>query len=113
MRTYEEAVALAAAGVTEVASHTNGRTKRVAFRFDGEGVAVRMFQTDIVRFRPEDIVVNMGGYVTPSTFDGIAAALGIQRAFVGTRKGVPHLFATALDPKRDNVFSYDRQAVQA
>lgn len=108
MRTYEEARVLADAGVTEIAGHAGGRTRRVSFEHrDGGAVAARLFQTDVVTFYPDTFAVYLNGYVTPSTFDGIAAALGIQRAAVGTRKGVPHLHGTELSPMHVNPFTYE------
>ena len=93
IRTYDEAKTLADAGVTEIASYAGGRTRRVSFEHRAGGkVAARIYQTDIVTWLPEGkVIVKTGGYNTPSTFDGIAAALGISRARVGMVKKVPYV----------------------
>lgn len=108
-RTYTDARTLADAGVTEIAGYAGGRTRRVAFEHrDGGKVAARLFQTDVVTWHPDgSVTVNLIGpnpeghgfpgmsptklWTTPSTFDGIAAALDISRARAGMVKGVPHV----------------------
>lgn len=107
MRTFTDAQALARAGVTEIAGYAGGRTRRVSFRFTEDGnVAARMFQTDIVTFTPDHVVVRLGGYVTLSTFDGISAALDVSRAVVGKVKGIPYVMGHVLDPQGDNTLPY-------
>lgn len=97
-RTYADAVTLASAGVTEIAGYAGGKTRRITFHAPGDGtIRARMFQTDIVTWRPETVTVNTGGYYTPSTFDGIAAALGISRARVGMRKKAPYVNGAEID----------------
>ena len=109
MRSITEATTLADAGVTEIAGYAGGRTRRVCFEHrQGGDVAARLFQTDIVTWHPDgSVTVNIEGpnnegqgfpgmsptklYATPSTFDGIAAALNISRARVGTVKRVPYV----------------------
>lgn len=103
-RTYADAVTLASAGVTEVAGFAGGKARRVVFHTPGDGtVRARIFQTDVVTWRPETVTVNTGGYNTLSTFDGIAAALGISRARVGMRKGVPYVNGAMIDPTTHTV----------
>lgn len=98
MRTRTEALALADARVTEIAGYAGGRTRRIVFeRGPGNSVHARIFATDVVTWMPDgSIIVNTGGYNTPSTFDGIAAALGISRANVGMVKGVPYVWGHDL-----------------
>ena len=93
LRDYAAAAALADAGVTEIASYAGGRSRRVYFEHrDGGKIAARMFQTDIVVWDREGrATVAIGGYNILSTFDGIAAALGISRARVGMVKKVPYV----------------------
>lgn len=103
-RTYAEAVVLASAGVTEIASYAGGKSRRVTFHTPGDGtVRARLYQTDIVTWRPETVTITTGGYYTVSTFDGIAAALGISRARVGMRKGVPYVNGAMIDPMTHTV----------
>lgn len=109
MRTYSEARTLADAGVTEIAGYAGGRTRKVSFEHRARGdVAARIFQTDVVTWHADGTAtVNLIGpnregngfpgmsktelFTTPSTFDGIAAALGIDRARVGKVRGVPYV----------------------
>ncbi len=93
IRTRAQAETLAEAGVTEIAGYAGGRTRRVCFEpREGGDIAARIFETDVVTWHPDgSITVATGGYNTPSTFDGIAAALGIDRARVGTVKKVPYV----------------------
>ena len=110
LRTFEQAKTLADAGATEIAGYTGGWTRRISFehRADG-GVAARLFRTDVVTFYPDHFTVDLGGYVTMSTFDGIAAALGVQRGTgsIGTVRKVPHVLGVPVDPNRPNTFSYN------
>jgi hypothetical protein len=112
IRTFEQAKALADAGATEIAGYAYGWTRRISFehRPDG-GVAARLFRTDVVTFHPDHFTVDLNGYVTVSTFDGIAAALGIPRGhtFCGTVSKIPHVLGVPVDPNRPNTFSYDGQ----
>ena len=114
LRTYAEARALADARVTEIAGYAGGRSRRIAFEHrDGGDVAARLFQTDVVTWHPGGTVtVNLIGpnpegqgfpgmsatklWTTPSTFDGIAAALNISRARVGMVKRVPYVNGASL-----------------
>ena len=122
MRTHAEAVTLAEAKVTEVAGHAGGRTRRIAFEFRTPApngphtgapvVAARLFETDVVTWHPDgSITVNIVGpndesgfpgtsktklWATPSTFDGIAAALNISRSTVGTVKKIPYVLGNDL-----------------
>lgn len=107
MRNHAEAKVLADAGATEIAGYAGGRSRRIAFEHrKGGDVAARIFQTDIVTWHPDGTAtVNIIGpnregdgfpgasktevFTTPSTFDGIAAALGISRARVGMVRKVP------------------------
>jgi hypothetical protein len=106
MRTYSEARALVGTGAHAVSSaggwrryiHFESRPSRILDDQPDSIVAARMFSTDIVTWHPDGrIVLDTGGWSTPSTFDGMAAALGIQRAFIGTRKHVPHFVNTPFD----------------
>jgi hypothetical protein len=105
-RTYEQARTLADAGVTEISGYNGGRTRRVCFEHRSDHVAARLFQTNIVEFHPDKIIVSTGGWNTQSTFDGIAAALGIDRARVGTVKRVPYCNGKRLD-QGPVVFTYE------
>lgn len=89
MRSYNEARALI--GTTEQASYAGGRTRYIKFEENTDGsVGVVMFHTEIVTFYPERVEIRTDGFVSPSTFDGIATALGVARSIVGTRKRVPY-----------------------
>ena len=91
MRSYDDARKLI--GQKMEASTTNGRTRWIKFEENTDGsVAVVMFHTEIVTFYPEHLDVQTEGFVTPSTFDGIATALGVSRICVGTVKREPFLF---------------------
>lgn len=90
MRTYDEARALV--GQKLQASSTNGRTKWITFTEFGPSVRVTLIGTTVAEFRPEGVRLYTDGWVTPTTFDGIAAALDVQRVFVGTRKREPYVF---------------------
>lgn len=104
IRTYSDAATLASAGVSEIASYAGGKTRRVTFHTPGDGtVRARIYQTDVITWRPDTVTVNTGGYNTLSTFDGIAAALGISRARVGMRKGVPYVNGAKIDPTTHTV----------
>lgn len=94
MRTYQEARALI--GQRLKASSTNGRTRWVKFEEIVGGVAVSMFHTDIVKFYPTHVEIYTEGFVTPSTFDGIATALGMSRSVVGTVKREPFLLGCRM-----------------
>lgn len=92
MRTYKEARALA--GQRLEASNTNGRTKYISFELHDDGtVTVDLLGTRIVAFYRTGVEIHTGGYVTPTTFDGIATALNVQRGrtWCGTVKRVPFL----------------------
>lgn len=98
MRSYSEAAELAANRVTEIASHAGGRTRRVMFLRDGKDVVARMYRTDIVTWRPDgSVLLDTGGWHTPSTFDGMAAALDVPRSCIGTRSHIPHFNGTPFD----------------
>lgn len=109
MRDYNEARVLADEGVTAIAGSAGGRTRWVSFEHrDGGAVAARIFKTDVVTFYPDRFEVRTGGYITPSTFDGIAAALNVSRGVVGTVKKVPYLMGVELsaDPNAFTVHAY-------
>lgn len=92
MRTYDRARALI--GTSVEASWTNGRVKRVVFREAPNGdVCADLLGTTVVKFTPDRVILRTGGYVTPTTFDGIAAALAIGRGdrTCGTHKRVPYV----------------------
>ena len=112
IRTYMEALTLANQDAVDVAGYAGGWTRRICYehRPDG-GVAARLFRTDVVTFYPDHFTVDLGGYVTMSTFDGIAAALGVQRGTgsIGTVRKVPHVLGVPVDPNRPNTFTYDGQ----
>jgi hypothetical protein len=103
-RAYDEARALV--GSSEHAGYAGGRSRYVTFeerpRFDGSlDIAARMFATDIVTWHPDgQIVLDTGGYSTPSTFDGMVTALGIPRSAIGTRQYVPHYCSIPFDLTR-------------
>lgn len=93
MRSYEQARELA--GTTEVASHAGGRTRRIRYEGNDDGsVSAVLMGTPVVTFRPDHVVIRTGGYVTATTFDGIATALQVQRGhtWCGTFKRVPYVF---------------------
>lgn len=107
MRDYNEARTLADAGVTEIAGFAGGRTRRVCFEHRyGGAVAARIFKTDVVTFYPDRFEVRTGGYVTLSTFDGIAAALNVSRAVVGKHEHVPYLMGVELSTDADGVTTH-------
>ena len=95
-RTFTEALTLA--GSSQIGSYSGGRTKRVVFESRGDAVAARLFRTDIITWHPDGrIVLDNGGWNTPTTYDGMAVALGISRSAIGTRRYVPHYLSTAFD----------------
>lgn len=96
-RTYDEARALV--GTTEVASYSGGWRRYVHYE-DGfnDVVVARLFATNIVTWHPDGrIVLDNGGHSTLTTYDAMAVALSVGRAFIGTRAYVPHYLATPFD----------------
>lgn len=125
MRNHTEATTLANAKVTEIAGYAGGRTRRIAFEHrQGGVVAARLFQTDIVTWYADGTIKvnilgpnNEGGFpgtsptklwATPSTFDGIAAALNIDRARVGMVKKVPYVNGQNLATTGSVTFPHGR-----
>lgn len=101
MRTHTQASLLADVFETEVGTRAGGRTRKIYYekRLLSE-IAARIYQTDVVTWRPDGtIVLNTGGWDTPTTFDAIAAALGVSRGAIGTRNKVPHWNGTPFTQK--------------
>jgi hypothetical protein len=95
MRTYLQASDLI--GTSIQCGTASGRTRYVTIHAPGDGtVRARAYATDVVVWRPGQVQVFTGGYVTPSTFDAIATALNIARSGVGTRKRVPMILGHEL-----------------
>lgn len=96
MRTYQEARRLVGAKVT--ASVTGGRVKRLRFEADGNAVKAVLIETAVVTFYPGHVEIRTNGWVTPTTFDGIATALLIARGdtWCGTRKRIPYVMGHRL-----------------
>jgi hypothetical protein len=101
VRTYDEARALVGSKPM-IASVTFGRYRYVHYETrDGGAIAARLFETDIVTWHPDGrVVLDTNGWNTPTTFDGMATALGIQRVGIGTRRYVPHLFGEPFEANR-------------
>lgn len=97
--TYAVASALVGQSLQYVAPG-RGSTRHVTFRDGGLfEVRARIFDTDIAIFRPEGVEIHTGGYVTASTFDALATALGIGRGIgtiCGTYKRVPYVLGHEL-----------------
>lgn len=68
--------ALAKVGGTSLVSFAGGRSRYAVFTQDGDDVHVRLFQTDILVFHPDDTVtINTGGYNTATTREALNALL--------------------------------------
>ena len=109
MRNYENAKLLADAKVTEISGYAGGKSRRISFHNRANGdVAAQLFSTDIVTWHADGTATvciigpNRDGagfpgmtkteiFATPSSFDGISAALDISRARVGNVKRVPYV----------------------
>lgn len=91
MRSFEEAKALVGSGVE---FHAPGRGSRRLVHFEDRGpyVSARVSDTDVVVFQPGGLRLYTGGFVTPTTFEAIAAALGVPRSVVGTVNRIPQVF---------------------
>lgn len=87
IKTYEEAVAHEAAvkpirGRTIKPLHRRRDThltirKQTGFNFEGEEVVIQMYNTDIVKYRPNgDIYVDIGGWVSMTTCQVLTDVLG-------------------------------------
>lgn len=51
----------------------------LTIRKDGDDVVVRLYSTDIIRYKPDNtIIVRQGGYSTPTTHETIGAILGTR-----------------------------------
>lgn len=110
MRTYAEAQALV--GTSELVGYAGGRSRYVTFTDAGEGrVEARMFDTAVVTFTPDGVEIRTGGYVTPSTFDGIAGALNLGRIAAGTVKRVPYVLGHRMT--EGMLLDYDGLQVRA
>lgn len=90
MRSYDDA--RSQVGTAMEAGNAGGRTRWLRWESNEDGaVSAVLFKTPVVTFYPTRVEVRTGGYVTPTTFDGIATALGIARWKVGTIKRVPYV----------------------
>ena len=87
IKTYEEALAHEASvkpirGKTIKPLHRRRDThltirKRTGFNFEGEEVVIKMYETDIVKYRPNgDIYVNIDGWVSMTTCQVLTDVLG-------------------------------------
>lgn len=87
IKTYEEALAHEASvkpirGKTIKPLHRRRDThltirKRTGFNFEGEEVVIKMYNTDIVRYRPNgDIYVEIGGWMSQTTCQVLTDVLG-------------------------------------
>jgi hypothetical protein len=90
MRTYVEALTLA--GTKTECSTSGGRTRYLTWdrlATTTPAVEALLFGTPVVTFWPDFVEIRTAGFLTPTTFDGIAAAIFVPRCEVGTRKRVP------------------------
>ena len=122
IKTYEEALAHEASvkpirGKTIKPLHRRRDThltirKRTGFNFEGEEVVIKMYETDIVKYRPNgDIYVNIDGWVSMTTCQVLTDVLGADFHKYNNRMWVrcdipesytPH--ALPIDAHAPNIF---------
>jgi len=122
IKTYEEALAHEASvkpirGKTIKPLHRRRDThltirKRTGFNFEGEEVVIKMYNTDIVRYRPNgDIYVEIGGWMSQTTCQVLTDVLGADFHKYNNRMWVrcdipesytPH--ALPIDAHAPNIF---------
>lgn len=84
--------ALAKVGDTSLVSFAGGRSRYAVFSQDGDDILVRLFQTDILVFHPDDTVtIDTGGYNTATTREALRALLPSGLS-VSTRQRVLYLY---------------------
>jgi hypothetical protein len=64
---YMEAKKIAEEGKPQLVSYSGGKSRYAHFTLDGDTVAVRLFDTTILRFSSNSVTLNMGGYNTKTT----------------------------------------------